>query len=804
MLPRVMTSNVRRSATRELEVYELSDLVIDVARQRVTRAAAEIALPKLSFDLLLVLIRAAPAVVSNDDLMAQVWSGLVVNPETVSQRVKLLRDALGDDPRAPRYIAGLRGRGYRLIPEVRLIAENSSYTPPQPSPAQSGSAESPPRRPIEVEMTSQPRARARTRVILGVVAALALMGIATYAVFALRPPPAAPKTDSVSVVGLPPRTVAVLPFENLSSDPANKYLALGMAEMVLNRLASVSGLVVIARASSFKAAEGSVDARETGKVLNARYLVEGSVQREGEKLRVTARLIDAQSGAQLQALHFDRALADVFSIQDEIAEKVAAALEASLSDTAAEKPGARSANLNAYLAYLQGRVLLAKYTVDGFEGAIEQFERAIALDPNFAAAYVGLADAQVSAAWRRGDGDISRMNEGPLAEKAAALIDKALALDPSLGEAYLVRAYWWDTGEAQAEADYRKGLELDPSNGPGLTRFGEFLTGRDGRVDEGRAMLDRALLIDPLSVRAYYIRSNLAATPAEAEQMLLAALKIDPQFSLVLKQLSLMRSFQGKFAEGVMLAERAIAADPANQWSRQRQSAYSRYIELGDLAAARDVIAGSDAAGLAPFQVFLYLDDWRAAGEAVYDVPERLRSAYHTRLAAEAVRDLALKTGDFPRAIRFIESGGLGVAAPYELNLVNIFVAVPFAHLLRANGQRAESEKVLDEALAWVNRKRDPTRDSMVWWPLRRLRADMLALQGNRDAAVAELAEALRSGERTDWWYTIERDPLWDAMRSDPRFQAIAAEARAHAAAQRALLEEMRRKGEVPYRPSKR
>ena len=194
------------------------------------------------------------------------------------------------------------------------------------------------------------------------------------------------------------------------------------------------------------------------------------------------------------------------------------------------------------------------------------------------------------------------------------------------------------------------------------------------------------------------------------------------------------------------LAERAIAADPANQWSRQRQSAYSRYIELGDLAASRDVIAGSEAAGLAPFQVFLYLGDWRAAGEAVYDVPERLRSAYHDWLAAEAVRDLALKTGDFPRAIRFIESGGLGVAAPYELNLFNIYVAVPFAHLLRANGQRAESEKVLDEALAWVNRKRDPARDSMVWWPLRRLRADMLALQGNRDAAVAELAEAFQSG----------------------------------------------------------
>src|SRR6185436_3421401 len=118
----------------------------------------------------------------------------------------------------------------------------------------------------------------------------------------------------------------------------------------------------------------------------------------------------------------------------------------------------------------------------------------------FAAAYVGLADAQVSAAWRRGDGDISRMNEGPLGEKAATLIDKALALDPSLGEAYLVRAHWIDTQEAQAEVDYRKGLELDPSNGPGLTHFGEFLALVDGRGDEGRAMRDRALLIDPRSV----------------------------------------------------------------------------------------------------------------------------------------------------------------------------------------------------------------------------------------------------------------------------------------------------------------
>jgi len=462
-----MERNVRRGATRELEVYEISDLLIDLARQRVTRAAAEIALPKLSFDMLLAFIRAAPAVLSNNDLMAQVWPGLVVSPETVSRRVKLLRDALADDPRAPRYIAGLRGRGYRLIPEVRSVEQAPPRRSTQPSP---------------------------------------------------------------------------------------------------------------------------------------------------------------------------------------------------------------------------------------------------------------------------------------------------------------------------------------------VLRFGEFLTDVDGCLADGRAMLDRALLSDPLSARAFYIRAHLTETAAEAEQMLLAALKIDPQFTSALKQLSLMRSFQGEFAEGAMLAERAIAVDPVNPWSRSRQSAHNRYLELGDLTAARDVIAGSSAAGLVPFQVFQYLGDWRAAGEAVYDIPERLRSACNDWLAAEAVRDLALHTGDFPRAIHFIDNGGLGIAAARKLNPLTVLSAVPLAHVLQANGQRGESEELLGDTLAWVNRKPDPTQDSMLWWPHRRVRADALALQGHSDAAVTELAEAFRSGERTDWWYTIERDPVWHSMRADARFQAIAAEARAHAAAQRALLEEMRRNGEVPYR----
>jgi len=192
-----------------------------------------------------------------------------------------------------------------------------------------------------------------------------------------------------------------------------------------------------------------------------------------------------------------------------------------------------------------------------------------------------------------------------------------------------------------------------------------------------------------------------------------------------------------------------------------------------------------------------YVGDWRGAGEAAYKLSDPGAENAENWNDAAAIRDHALMTGDYRRAIRFIESY-LYLGEPRHLTMLSATRAAPLAHLLRDSAQPAASAKLLEELLAWLDRE----EWKPAWEPgPRRIRANVLALQGHRDAALRELAEAFRSGDRRLWWYTIERDPLWEDMRSDPRFQAIAAEARAHAAGQRASVEEMRRKGDVPLRP---
>jgi TolB-like protein len=189
-------------------------------------------------------------------------------------------------------------------------------------------------------------------------------------------------------------TIAVLPFQNLSGSPDGEVLALGIAESVLHQIANLAELDVISRTSSFAFRDGAGDSRKIGRELGARYLLEGSVQSDGSQLRVTTQLIDTESGADVWSMRFDRPAGEIFVVQDEIAVQVTQALELSVDPAAMERmTGQGTRNLNAYLAFLRGRALLANNRLADANEAIDYFERAIKLDPGFATAYVSLAEA---------------------------------------------------------------------------------------------------------------------------------------------------------------------------------------------------------------------------------------------------------------------------------------------------------------------------------------------------------------------------------------------------------------------------
>jgi len=316
--------------------------------------------------------------------------------------------------------------------------------------------------------------------------------------------PIEPRT-SVDVVAVRPRTVAVMPFESLSAEPDNEYIALGMADSVLHRLASLPELIVIARSSSFALGKSAPDARTAGRMLGARYLVEGSVQRAGKALRVNAQLIDTATNNELWSLKIDRTIDDVFAVQDQIAQRVAQHLDVTLHDRSAEY-----ANLgtDAYLTFLKGRALEQSRKVGDVEDSILQFSRAIELAPSFAPALSDLAFAKILLASTLGT---PIKDKDKLWPEVKALVDRAIAIDPAAGEPYFLRGmYKLDLNDdpSGAEADYRKGFDLAPNYGPGLRIFAEYLAERE-RYDEALTVIDRAILVDPLSAENHYRKGEV-------------------------------------------------------------------------------------------------------------------------------------------------------------------------------------------------------------------------------------------------------------------------------------------------------
>jgi TolB-like protein/DNA-binding winged helix-turn-helix (wHTH) protein len=770
------------------DIYIVADLRVDVGRQCVFRGQTDIALPNLSFRLLVALIQSAPNVLSNDRLMELVWPGQVVSPETVNKRAKLLRDALGDDVREPRYIAGVRSRGYRLIVPVQTVppAENA------PAAAQLDSLDAP-----QALQPAAPAMSGNRRWFKWSAAAVTMAMAAAFVVWwqvSHHQPAGDPSVVAAKKIG-----VAVLPFENLSAESADAYLALGVPEMIISRMSQSPVLSVIARGSSFALANKSLGSREIGRQLNASFLVGGSIQRDADRLRLDVQLMDAAANTVVWSARFDRKMRDIFEIEDEIGDQVADALVLR-SGAAKPKPLAkeRSGNVEAYLAFLRGRTLLGRFTVSESEAAVPYFQKAIELDPQFAPAYASLYDARMQAADGRGE------DLGPLRQHYRALIERSLAIDPQCGAAYFARAMWSNDDPHLRDADFRRGAALDPSNGRGLTAYADFLKWRYPDADPGDSarVLQRALQIDPMAPLAQFKAAVWSSEDATSktqvvEQKVLEVLEKDPNFVPALSRYGKYRwLFDGQIAEGIQFEEHAIAQDPTDPWIRH--IAMAMYLDIGDEAAAREVAAGTPkSAQTARLMLALHAGDWRAAGLAGFDKTVWEYNEAVDWAAPDALRDYAMKAHELDRVILFMQDKyNLRGDASGKLTLDNFRAAVFLSQLLAASGKVQEGLNMRRAAAAW-NDANEPKLGTVY---ALRLRADIFLLDGKQDAALIELAESFKKADYENWWYTLTLDPLWMPLHEDPRFRLISADVQRYIAAQREQLEVLRRDGQVPRR----
>lgn len=343
---------------------------------------------------------------------------------------------------------------------------------------------------------SEQQPPSRRRMIIGSIATLGVLA-ASAALYFLMGRNSHPTTAVVPAPEPSKATVAVLPFANLSSDKNDEYFSDGMADEIIGELSKIAGMQVAAHSSSFVFKGKNEAAATIAGLLHVRNLLEGSVQRSAERLRIEIQLVDASSGFTLWSERYDEKMADVFQIQSDVAKSVANSLRVKLLPGVQARLERRpTENLEAYNLYLQGRYYLSQFSEDGWTKAVEAFNRAIEKDPNFALAYTGVADAY---------GSVSDFTMAPreAVPKSKAAAERALAIDDELGAAHGAFAfvlYGYDWNWPAAEREFKRGLELDPNNDFVHSEYGEFLD-HMGRHDEALRETHRAYELNPLAVQ---------------------------------------------------------------------------------------------------------------------------------------------------------------------------------------------------------------------------------------------------------------------------------------------------------------
>jgi TolB-like protein/DNA-binding winged helix-turn-helix (wHTH) protein len=778
-------------AAGDATLFRVDDLIVDLGRRRVLRANVDLKLPGLSFDLLVVLVRAAPNLVTVRRLMDLVWPDAVVSPETISQRVKLLRSALGDDVKDPRYVGGVRSRGYRIVATVTALGSE------MPSPE------------------SPPAAAKRLNRWWVVIASLVLAMVVVLAWHALA------NRESGRVNGnagpsqtpeLPARTVAVLPFESLGPNAKdNESLASGLAESVLHALADNPQMAVVARRSSFALKGQSGDVRDIGRRLNARYLLEGSLQPAGQQMHVRTTLVDAMSAQDIWSLNFDRPPASMLGAQDEIAARVARVLGMTLNASADERrKTATTSNPDAYLEYLQARELAASYRRTDLQQAVSHYSRALELDPSFSGALSGLAWAKCQMlAFHASNSTQKDWADTQFEVRQEA--QKALALDSRNADAWTALAAVEDDPD-RADAYDRRALAIEPDSARAQFSLSQAVLlhvyrSAPARLDEVIDLMQRAMRLDPLEPRyptalaqVYYFQRTTEIE--KAEPLLIHALEVDPNYYPALYALGVLRfCCQNRIADGIRLTEQALRVDPTS--SAVRSVLIHMYVDVGDLPAAEQLLADGNQNQSAWVAIYAYRREWDKAAAIMYDdkaranlpVPPDVRYGQFALLMGatdSTSRRRALEFFEKEARITWQSDGTPATSVPIQRDMS---LEVGLGALMMRAGDKERARRVLELVLSASEIAAVKYQRGTMWFTVQRARA--LVLLGRTDEALGELGAFSRSGWAPDAWL-LDADSIFDGVRGDERFQRIIAERHANALRERAEVDALRSQKVIP------
>jgi TolB-like protein/DNA-binding winged helix-turn-helix (wHTH) protein/Flp pilus assembly protein TadD len=700
------------------------------------------------------LAAAGGVVVTRDELFNAVWPGVSVTDDALTQCVVELRKAFGDPAGDAQVIKTIPKVGYCLIPPVTPLTEEPAY-----------SSDKPDRIAASVAHPVKPAIR-----VVFITAVAILLGLAVFWYLG------ASRNIGLDAPLNPVPSIAVLPFVDMSEGRDQEYFADGLSEELINRLAHLEGLRVTGRTSSFNFKESGEDLRVIGEILGVSHLLEGSVRKDREQLRITAQLLDASNGFHLWSESYDRKLEDIFAIQDEISAAIVAALNERLGLQLEAAPRViATANTEAHDALLRGRHLLAQRTASAIEGAVREFAKAIVLDPEYALAHAELAIATLFLT------QYASLTVTEAVTRAIPNVERAMNLDPMLAEAHAALGYVFrfQGNPEEALTHFREATRTNPNyslvyNGMGII-LGEHL----GNYDEAFAVFQRALSLDPLMVvaKANYIRSLI-----ERNRLAEADLELEKFASLSQRLFATFRGIRlalnGRWSYALLGNLEALRISPKTVNSRNHLS--RQFVLLG---LQQEALGVSENPLPVVFSMLGHHEDAVLTAQArLAKDPTYLTARHHLGLALAAA-------GDYARARPILEemwqlSGGrVTCRGPFR---------VPTAAALIAIRRDAGKEDSVGELVAAigenVHRSREAGITHTLWGGYETYLLSSIDYQeglaaylaGDRETGLALIAQAVEDGT-----FIPERQAYLQALYDDPGFAPIRASQEARRASER-------------------